>query len=248
MTPDQADFPYYNGRPVAIPDWQWLIVMAAVGCGFLALTSGPPIFATRYGQFIAAFLFFAVPLAALAIITPRYWTALFRRVRRRDIMWMFVFALLNITVSSVVGFLVLKTVGTNSNAAIAELAGMSAADTALFFLKTAVQLFGEEVLTILLFLALLNWLHARMQMSRTPAVIGAWLLSSLMFGAVHLSTYQWNLVQCLVVIGSARLVLTLPYLLTKNIWVSTGTHILNDWLLFAMSLLGQHLVKIPMPA
>ena len=221
MTPAQADFPYYNGRPVAIPDWQWLIVMAAVGCGFLALTSGPPIFATRYGQFIAAFLFFAVPLAALAIITPRYWTALFRRVRRRDIMWMFVFALLNITVSSVVGFLVLKT---------------------------AVQLFGEEVLTILLFLALLNLLHARMQMSRTPAVIGAWLLSSLMFGAVHLSTYQWNLVQCLVVIGSARLVLTLPYLLTKNIWVSTGTHILNDWLLFAMSLLGQHLVKVPMPA
>jgi hypothetical protein len=248
MTSDQVDFPYYNGKPVAISDWQWLIVMAAVAGGFLALTSGPPLFATRYGQFIAAILFFTVPLAALAIITPKYWTALFRRVRIRDVMWMFVFALLNITVSMVVGFLVFETLGANPNAAIAGLAGMSAPDTTLFFLKTAVQLFGEEVLTILPFLALLNLLHTRLQMSRTPAVIGAWLVSSLMFGAVHLPTYQWNLVQCLVVIGSARLVLTLPYLLTKNIWVSTGTHVLNDWLLFAMSLLGQLLVKAPMPA
>jgi uncharacterized protein len=41
-----------------------------------------------------------------------------------------------------------------------------------------------------------------------------------------------------VIIGSARLVLTLPWILTKNIWVSTGAHIFNDWLLFSMGLLG----------
>ena len=39
--------------------------------------------------------------------------------------------------------------------------------------------------------------------------------------------------QCLVVIGSARLVLTWAYVWTKNIWVSTGAHILNDWALIA---------------
>lgn len=27
-------------------------------------------------------------------------------------------------------------------------------------------------------------------------------------------------------------------LLTKNLWVSTGAHILNDWVLFAMGILG----------
>jgi membrane protease YdiL (CAAX protease family) len=41
-----------------------------------------------------------------------------------------------------------------------------------------------------------------------------------------------------VVIGSARMVLTLPWILTKNIWVSTGAHIINDWMLFLMALLG----------
>lgn len=53
------------------------------------------------------------------------------------------------------------------------------------------------------------------------------------FGLVHLPTYNWNLMQCLVVIGSARLVLTWAYVWTKNIWVSTGAHILNDWALIA---------------
>jgi hypothetical protein len=44
-----------------------------------------------------------------------------------------------------------------------------------------------------------------------------------------------------VVIGSARMVLTLPWILTKNIWVSTGAHIINDWLIsmpFACAMTG----------
>jgi membrane protease YdiL (CAAX protease family) len=69
------------------------------------------------------------------------------------------------------------------------------------------------------------------------AIVGAWLISSLLFGLIHLPTYDWNLIQCIVVIGTARMVLTLPWILTKNIWVSTGAHIINDWLLFGLGLL-----------
>ena len=36
------------------------------------------------------------------------------------------------------------------------------------------------------------------------------------------------------VIGSARLVLTLAYIKTKNIWVSYGAHLINDWTLFEL--------------
>lgn len=39
-------------------------------------------------------------------------------------------------------------------------------------------------------------------------------------------------------IGGARLILTLPYVKTKNIWVSTGAHVLNDWLFFSLTILG----------
>ncbi|MDZ7936908.1 MAG: CPBP family intramembrane glutamic endopeptidase, partial [Rhodoferax sp.] len=41
-----------------------------------------------------------------------------------------------------------------------------------------------------------------------------------------------NWAQCLLIIGSARLVLSLAYLKTRNLWVSTLAHIINDWVLF----------------
>lgn len=73
-------------------------------------------------------------------------------------------------------------------------------------------------------------------------MLGAWLITAGVFGLIHFPTYNWNVLQCIMVIGSARLVLTLPWIMTKNIWVSTGAHIVNDWLLFLMSLLGASLV------
>ena len=39
-------------------------------------------------------------------------------------------------------------------------------------------------------------------LSRNKAVLAAWLLSALIFGLLHLPTYDWNWVQCVVVIGS----------------------------------------------
>ena len=42
--------------------------------------------------------------------------------------------------------------------------------------------------------------------------------------------------QCIAVIGSTRLVLLLPYT-SLSIWVSTGAHILNDWICSSENLL-----------
>jgi hypothetical protein len=39
-------------------------------------------------------------------------------------------------------------------------------------------------------------------------------------------------------VGVARIVLLLSYIMTKNIWVSTGAHVLNDWATFAVSALS----------
>jgi len=58
---------------------------------------------------------------------------------------------------------------------------------------------------------------------------------------MHLPTYDWNVVQCFAVIGTARLVLTAAYLRTRNLWVSYGAHILNDWSIFAVGYWGSHL-------
>lgn len=56
----------------------------------------------------------------------------------------------------------------------------------------------------------------------------------LVFGALHLPTYDWHSAHSLLVIGTARLVLTAPFLITRNIWSSYTAHLTNDWSLFAL--------------
>jgi len=238
-----SDFPFYNEVPASISTGQWVLVMLAVVVGFLALAL--PIDwpgGTTLGQFIPALLMPALPIAALAYVAPGNWHAIFGKVGRREIRLMVGFALLNILVSMSVGTIVYAFTSVTSNAITVELGHLDAAGLLAFFAKTIPQLFGEEVITLLPFLAIMQLFSRGLGVGRKQALVAAWLLTALMFGLVHLSTYGWNWIQCIVVIGSARLMLTLPWILTKNIWVSTGAHIINDWLLFSTSLLGASLV------
>lgn len=182
---------------------------------------------------LRAAAFVGLPLLGLAIAAPVRWKAIFGRVGLREVKLMFVFALLNIVISMAIGA-VIKTFGTvTANATIADAANLDGPQLFNFFAKVALQLLGEELITILPFLALLAYFHAKAGLGRNAAILAAWLISALAFGLIHLPTYNWNIVQCVVVIGSARLVLTLAYVWTKNIWVSTGAHIINDWSLIA---------------
>lgn len=138
----------------------------------------------------------------------------------------------------------MKLFGAGTNAAVASLTELDTTARVLFFLRSVPQLLGEEVLTILPFLAVLDLAHRRLGLSRFAALIAAWLLSSILFGLVHLPSYYWNLLQCLVVIGSARLVLLLPYMLTKNTLVSTGAHVLNDWTIFGVVVMASMLTTV----
>jgi membrane protease YdiL (CAAX protease family) len=190
-----------------------------------------------FGQWVRAILFPAIPLAALAWAAPRGWTAVFRRVRGRDVGWMFAFAALNIVVSLAVATPIKRVIGAEANPVGGILQGLSPAGRISFYLATAPQLLGEEVVTILPMLALIYALTAKVGWSRRVAVAVAWVVTALVFGAMHLPTYNWNFVQCFAIIGAARLVLSGAYLWTKNLWVSTGAHIINDWVLFSVPLL-----------
>lgn len=232
------DFPFYNGEPVAISNGQWLFVMASIAMAFLALILPIPWPGGLLAPLIPAWLFAAIPLAALAHVAPGHWQAIFGRVGWRDLGLMLGFALLNLIVSMAVGAILHAFADVTPNGATAQLGRMAVSERVVFFAKTIPQLFGEELLTLLPFLFALTVLSGPLAVDRKRAVAFAWLLSALIFALLHLPTYDWNLPQCLIVIGTARLVLTLPWLLTKNIWVSTGAHILNDWVLFGLGILG----------
>ncbi|MCB9825992.1 MAG: type II CAAX endopeptidase family protein [Planctomycetota bacterium] len=232
------DFPYYNGLSQQITGPQWLFVMLGVVAGFAVLAAPIKWPGGSIGAFVPTILFFALPLLALRAVSPVHWRALFRRIRGRDIAMMFGFALLNIAVAIGVGTLVKNLWGAAANPAVGRLQESSALDNVLFLGRTIPQLFGEELISVLPFLALLWLLVGKMGWSRKAGIVMASLLTALLFGAAHLPTYEWNIPQCLIIIAVARLVLLLPYLITKNIWVSTGAHIINDWIMFTSAFVG----------
>lgn len=231
--PDSPDFPYYDGAPVSISTGGWLLALAFTAIGYAALVTPMPFTdngATGWAR-VAAFVL--LPLLGLILAAPHHWKALFRPVGPREIRLMFGFALLNIVISMTIGA-VFKLFGTvASNTSIANAAKLDDSALAGFFAKVAPQLLGEELITMIPFLTILAYASSIAGFSRNRAVMAAWLLSALGFGLLHLPTYDWNLVQCIVVIGGARIVLTLAYIYTKNLWVSTGAHIINDWTLMA---------------
>jgi hypothetical protein len=233
-----GDFPFYNGIPQSLTGLQWLVILFGVAAGFYALTAPVEFYMTTIGGFLSVVLFFAVPLFALAIVAGSNWTALFRKLQLNDILVMFAVALLNIIVTVAVALALRHLFDMSANPVGDMLREFSGGETMLFFIKTIPQLFGEEVVTILPFLAVLWFCFAKLNMPRKRAVIIAWLSAAVIFGALHLPTYEWNFVQCFVVIGTARIVLLLGYIITKNILVSTGAHIINDWVIFLVMIAG----------
>ncbi|MFE5294277.1 type II CAAX prenyl endopeptidase Rce1 family protein [Isoptericola sp. NPDC056618] len=71
-----------------------------------------------------------------------------------------------------------------------------------------------------------------LHLSRRSSLVLAVVVSTLLFAALHLPTSGWNVLQCVLVIGTARVILLVPYLLTKNLAASATAHMVDDWALF----------------
>ena len=74
---------------------------------------------------------------------------------------------------------------------------------------------------------------------KTPKIIRVFLaviISSLLFGALHIPTYNFNIVQALVLIGIVRTGITITYIFRKNLTVSYIVHFLYDWIIILMAI------------
>ena len=223
----KPDLPYYNGVPVEIRPLGWLVIVITVLVAFALLISLP--FPSFPLNLLPAILYTGLPILALAWASGGRHMALFGSVGIKDIGIAIGFGLLTMAASLAVGLVLLQFVTMNANPVGTELANIGGADIAIFMVRTAIQLVGEELMTILPLLAILWLCVSKLGMARWLGLVIAVIVSTAWFAAVHLPTYNWNVIQCFGGIGAARLVLTAAFLVTRKLWVSAGAHIVNDW-------------------
>lgn len=234
----RKDLPFYDGEPAEVQDGQWAAILVALAAGAVVdlqfTMPGPDWLALA----VRGALFAGIPLATYLMVLPGHWRAIFAKVRAADIRTMVLVLAANLVVTVAMGAALSQLVSTHTNPASGQLTSLSAGERVTYFAAMVPQLFGEELFTILLLLATMSLAAKHLHLTRPSALLLGVVTSTLAFAALHLPTYGWNVLQCLAVIGVARLVLLIAYLKTKNIAVSTGSHVLNDWTLFAVGLIG----------
>lgn len=95
-------------------------------------------------------------------------------------------------------------------------------------ISSAIQFIGEEIMFVLPFLFIINKCT---KINMKWRAFLATIFSSLLFGALHIPTYQFNIGQALVLIGIIRTGITISYIFTKNLTVSYLVHSLYDWII-----------------
>ncbi|WP_164504715.1 CPBP family intramembrane glutamic endopeptidase [Levilactobacillus huananensis] len=101
-------------------------------------------------------------------------------------------------------------------------------------LQVAGQIVGEEIFTAAIALPVI-YLVSRRLSSRTSWWISC-LVSALIFGGIHLTTYNWDLYQCFVVIGLTRIPFNDAWRKTNSLWGGVIAHVLYDYLLLVKNL------------
>ena len=197
---DDDDFPYYDGKPVEIATWKWLCIIASCVVAFVALMMLPE--DDNISAPLPRILFPAIMLAVFIGLTGRYWTAIFRRLRLRDVWTILGFLLFDMAVTFGVALVVRRFFGASGNTASEGLGEAGTADTVAFYVGTALQTSARS-----------SSRSSPCSPSSTAApqgptepqdgVVVASLLSAVWFGAAHLPTYDWNFAQCFLIIGIA---------------------------------------------
>jgi hypothetical protein len=224
-----VDFPFYNDKNFNFTALQSLfLIIVSIGSPILLQLGDRFI-----PDFIEPFIDIILPLGAFMLVVKSDWTKLFKKVRFKDVLLAFGVFFTNLIVTGIVGFIIIKFIGAESNPAVKAIQANTMFGNIIFVLKLIPMLIGEEIMTIIPFLVILTFASKKLKLSRKTSIIISWVITAVMFGLLHLPTYNWNLVQSLLAIGSARMVLTFAYVKTKNIWVSSIAHILNDWSIFA---------------
>lgn len=206
-----------NINKTAIPVSLFLLFI-----GFLVLSFGIPIiapFALAISGFVSLYILFG----------KKGITATFSKPKK--VVSTYIIGLICSYIFAFIGVLITKTLlnsTPNSNP-------MTKRMDFVGLLKTIPMLLGEELITIVLLIIIVNLLGGTRK-----GLIVAVIASTLIFGFLHLPTYNWNFVQVLFIIAVARIPFTLASLRSDSLYTGLLIHITYDWIIFIPIILLNH--------
>lgn len=217
------DFPFYDNFKI----WD-LIILSIVPILFTIYTFIPFSFPGISGAFIFTF----AQLGAFLIVARGKISLLVKKLTVRDIVRVIVTLILQyvFAFTTAVLLMLLFKIKPTANPIIEAEMGLK------FWIVIIVQLFGEELYKILLFLSSLMIMY-KLTKKRKLSIIIATLISLTLFGLLHLTTYD-NLIQSILLIGVASIICMYNYLKSKNILTSYLQHLLFDAIPFILVMIG----------
>lgn len=142
-------------------------------------------------------------------------------------------AIISCVMISIITMLFGKLIGVNGykdNLVFFNLSEKSDEYIIQLFLTSWIQLIGEELITAIVCLPI--FIVLKRYLSKRLSLFLAMVISSLIFGLLHIETYHFHLYQALVVIGMIRLPFTYLWFKSNSLWGGIIAHICFDYLLF----------------
>ncbi|PFJ40192.1 hypothetical protein COJ00_27060 [Priestia megaterium] len=93
-----------------------------------------------------------------------------------------------------------------------------------------IQLLGEEILFFSTFFFILKLFTYTEKPQYGISICISSILSCVLFGLAHLSTYDYRVIQCLFIIGFPCIIKILLLLKTRNLWCTYSAHLIHDLL------------------
>lgn len=218
---DSLDFPFYNGKPKMIDTPQWLIILGVFFVGFLISSFWVPHFSPALVFLVIigfSFMKLLFGVGSLSLFAGRDAFVLFKKIKPRDLLFLLGLLIIDLIYAGAAAGVVNIFDPTNANpAAVSHTQAHGLQLFLINLLSNIPNLLGEEFMALLPFLALLYFFYQRMHWTRSRSIMAALLLSSIIFGLLHLPTYQWNWLQVIFVIGLGRVIETAAYIRTKSI-------------------------------
>lgn len=217
--------------------WKWILALILTLASFYGVSF--LFYSLKINnEIIMASAVSAISLLSLLLIDKKFIKKIFLPIRAKDVLYIIIglgFSIIAILISSI---LVQKLGIEGSNNPIFDV--LTEDNFKSFFLSTLIQFIAEEIIFIIPFLFIINKVKIENNIIKTILAI---LISSIIFGAMHLSTYDFNILQAVLIISIIRTGLSMSYVISKNLSVTYIIHIIYDWTLIFIYIAAGQMIK-----